>query len=101
MARDPSAKPCRPSRRPIPNQSPARLVFWKDDRRRLQVRAESQQTAIAILHHELARLPWHVAKSPSEFYALGCVLGLKCVGIFDEQVRVEQFVPVFVRIGCG
>jgi hypothetical protein len=29
------------------------------------------------------------------------VLGIKCVGIFDEQVRVEQFVPVFVRIGCG
>ncbi len=29
--------------------------------RRLQVRAESQQTAIAILHHELAAVPWHVA----------------------------------------
>ena len=32
---------------------------------------------------------------------MGCVLGIKCVGIFDEQVRVEQLVPVFVRIGCG
>src|SRR5437899_7238586 len=73
----------------------------RNDRRRLEVRAEGQQTAIAILHHELARVPWHVGKSPSEFYALRCVLGIKCVGIFDEQVRVEQFVPVFVRIGCG
>src|SRR5690348_6854791 len=44
--------------------------------RRLQVRAESQQTAIAILHHELPALPWHVAKSPTEFYALGGVLGI-------------------------
>src|SRR5260370_1416555 len=43
--------------------------------RRLQVRAESQQTAIAILHHELPLVPWHVAKSASEFYALGGVLG--------------------------
>jgi hypothetical protein len=58
----------------------------KDDGRRLQVRAESQQTAIAILHHELPRVPGHVAKPPSEFHALGCVLGIKCVGIFNEEV---------------
>src|SRR5258707_14849954 len=56
-------------------------------RRRLQVRAESQQTAIAILHHELAAVPWHVAKSASEFHALGGVLGIKCVGIFNEQKK--------------
>ena len=68
---------------------------------RLQIRAEGYQTAVAILHYKLTRVPWHVGKSPSEFYALGCVLGIKCVGIFDEQVRVEQFVPVFARIGCG
>jgi hypothetical protein len=36
-------------------------------------------------------------KSPSEFYVLRCVLGVKCVGIFDEKVRVEQFVSVFVQ----
>jgi hypothetical protein len=59
----------------------------KADGRRLQVRAESQQTAIAILHHELALVPWHVAKSPSEFHALGGVLGIKCVGIFNEQKK--------------
>jgi len=41
------------------------------------------------------------AKSPSEFHALGGVLGIKCVGIFNEQVRVEQFVRVFVLVGCG
>src|SRR6266852_6139200 len=73
----------------------------KDDGRRLQVRAESQQTAIAILHHKLPLVPWHVAQSPSEFHALGGVLGIQCVGIFNEQVRIEQFVPVFVRVGCG
>jgi hypothetical protein len=33
-------------------------------------------------------VPWHVAKSPSEFYALGGVLGIKCVGIFHEQVGI-------------
>src|SRR5438477_214402 len=42
-----------------------------------------------------------VGRSPSEFYALGCILGIECVGIFNEQVRVEQFVPVFFRIGSG
>src|SRR6266853_3492666 len=73
----------------------------KDDGRRQHVRAESQQTAIAILHHELPFVPWHVAKSPSEFYALGGVLGMQCVGIFNEEVGVEQFVRVFVRIGGG
>jgi hypothetical protein len=69
--------------------------------RRLPVRAESQQTAVAILHHELPLVPWRVAKSPSEFYALGGVFGIKSVGIFHEQVGVEQFVRVFVRIGGG
>ena len=78
------------------------LIFeGSDTRRRLQVRAVSQQTALAIFHHELARVPWHVGNFPSEFYALRGVLGIKCVGFFDEHVRVEQFVPVFVRIGCG
>ena len=55
-------------------------------RRGLQVRAESQQTAIAILDHELPLVPWHVAKSPSEFYALGGILGIECVGIFNDEV---------------
>src|SRR6266478_2689077 len=50
---------------------------------------------------ELAAVPGHVAKAPSEFNALGGVLGIKCVGIFHEEVRVEQFVRVFVRIGGG
>src|SRR5438874_2481313 len=34
-----------------------------DDGRRLKVRDESQVTAITILHHELPRVPWHVAES--------------------------------------
>ena len=41
----------------------------RDNRRRLQVRAECQQTAIAILQHELARAPWHVGRASSEFDA--------------------------------
>src|SRR6059058_551984 len=46
-------------------------------------------------------MPWHVAKSASEFHALGGVLGIKRVGIFNEQVGIEQFVRVFVRVGGG
>jgi hypothetical protein len=81
----------RPSAKPDAGSAESRFLAirlqgrssGRDDRRRLQVRTESQQTAIAILHHELARVPWHVGRSPSEFYALGCVLGIECVGIFD------------------
>src|SRR5256885_9047052 len=47
-----------------PASPPARLPSGQCGR--LQVRAESQQTAIAILHHELTRVPWHVGKAPSE-----------------------------------
>ncbi len=59
--------------------------------RRLQVRAESQQTATNVKSSG----EWRVTsgektksggKSPSEFYALGGVLGIKCVGVFNEQV---------------
>jgi len=49
----------------------------RDRGRRLQVRAESQQAAVAIFHHELAAVPWRVVKSPSEFHALGGVLGIE------------------------
>lgn len=78
----------------MPGHSPARSV-WRPDETGQQVRAERQQTAVASLHHELARVLWCVAKSLSEFHAPGRVLGVKCVGIFDEQVRVEQFLTVF------
>src|SRR5260370_1690472 len=70
----------------------------------LEVRAESHQTAIAILHHELALVLGHVAKSPSEFHALGGVLGIKCVGIFNEQagsfaqgLQVQTLKPGAIR----
>jgi hypothetical protein len=46
-------------------------------------------------------MPGHIAKFPSEFNGLGGVLGIECVGVFDEEVCVEQFVRVFVGIGCG
>ena len=68
---------------------------------RLQVRAESQQTAIAILHHELAPAPWHVAKSSSEFYALGCVLGIKSIGIFDRQYASSNSSPYLSGLASG
>src|SRR5260370_17672873 len=42
--------------------------------RRLQVRAEGQQTAIAILHHELPLVPGHVPNASSEFPPFGAVL---------------------------
>jgi len=49
----------------------------KDNGRRLQVRAESQQTAIAILHHELLLVPGHVAKSPKSGGECGSVRKLE------------------------
>src|SRR5258705_1502559 len=58
-------------------------------------------SAVAILDQELAAVPGHVAESTSEFYALGGVLGIECVGVFHEEVGVEQFVRVFIRIGGG
>jgi hypothetical protein len=67
----------------------------------LHVRAEGQQTAVAILHYKLSRVPWHVAKSPRELHSFGGVLGIKRVCIFYVEICVEQFVIIFVRIGCG
>lgn len=45
-------------------------------------------------------MPWHVGNSPNELYALGCILGIKRIGIFDDKVCIEQFFPAFIRIGC-
>src|SRR5690242_9362579 len=70
-------------------------------RRGLQICSEGQQTAIAILHDKLSGLPWRVANLASELDALGGVLGVEHVRIFDRQVCIEQFVRVFVRIGSG
>jgi hypothetical protein len=68
---------------------------------KLQARAEGQQTPVAILHHKLSRVPWHIGKSPRELDAVGGVLGVKRVCVFDMEVCVEQFVLIFIRIGCG
>jgi len=67
----------------------------------LQVCAEGEKTTLTILHYKLARFPWHVGQMPSELHASGCVLRIKRVRIFDEQVGVEQFVRIFIGIGCG
>jgi hypothetical protein len=42
-----------------------------------------------------------MSASPREIYASGCVLRIECVGVFDGNIGVEQFVPVFIRVGCG
>jgi hypothetical protein len=63
---------------------PQRGVPKRGGRDRLQIRAEGEQTTVAILHYKLARVPRHVGESPSELHALGCILGVKRVRIFDE-----------------
>ena len=63
-------------------------------------RTEGQETPVAVLHHELARLPGHVGELPGERHAVGFVLGVKRVRIFDKEVCVQQLLLVFVGIGC-
>ena len=64
-----------------------------------EARAESQQTAIAILHHGLAAVPGHVAKSSGEFHALG-VVGIECVAIcpseLEKQSKPRCYIPNLV-----
>jgi hypothetical protein len=67
----------------------------------LQLRTEGEKTAVTILHHKLARFPWHVGEPASELHASGSVLGEQRVSIFDEYVGVQKFVRIFIRIGCG
>ena len=45
-------------------------------------------------------MPWHIGQSAREFHASSCILSVKRVRIFDEYVRVEQFVRILVGIGC-
>jgi len=63
----------------------------KGDGRRLQVRAESQQTAIAILHDELAAVPWHVDKSPKSGGECGSVRKLEGskVGMLKREAKAD------------
>ena len=64
-----------------------------------RVRAEGKQSAIAIPHHKLMRVPWHVEKSSREFEAPRCILSVKRARIPPEYVGVEQFVRILVGIG--
>src|SRR5262249_26225661 len=77
------------------------LQSQRRGRDRLYVRTERQQTAVAVLHDKLPRVPWHVRKFTRELHAAGCVLGKKSVRIFDKEVCVEQFIVILVWIGCG
>jgi len=45
------------------------------NRHRLQVCAESEKTAVTILHDKLAQFPRHVGAAPSEIHASSHVLG--------------------------
>jgi hypothetical protein len=42
-----------------------------------------------------------VGKSTREFHASSCILSAKRVRIFDEYICIEQFVRLFVGVGCG
>ena len=42
-----------------------------------------------------------LASSRVNFDAASRVLRIKRVCILDKEVRVEQFIRIFVRIGCG
>jgi hypothetical protein len=46
-------------------------------------------------------MPWHVGKSTGELHASSGIFSVKRVRVFDGYVGVEQFVRVFVGIGCG
>lgn len=46
-------------------------------------------------------MPGHVGKPAGEFHSASGVLGEEGVGIFDEEVGVEQFVWIFVGVGSG
>ena len=84
------------------SRAPSRVVFWAGaTETRLQVCSEGQQTAVAVLHHKLARVPRRIGKSARKFHASSRILSVKRVGILDEDVCVEQFVRIFVGIGGG
>jgi hypothetical protein len=67
----------------------------------LLVRTKGEQATVAIFHDKLTRVPWRVAQLARELHVSRCILGVKHVRIFDEQVRIEQLVGVFVGIGGG
>jgi hypothetical protein len=52
------------------------LVFWSSCR----IVSVAMPAMIALLASDAKR------RSPSEFYALGGILGIKCVGVFHEEV---------------
>lgn len=41
----------------------------------------------------------YIGKSPDELYALGRILGIQRIRIFDREVGTEQFLCILVRIG--
>jgi hypothetical protein len=67
----------------------------------VQVCAEGQEAAVAILHDKLAGVPGGVGEFAGELNAVGRVLGIEGVYVIDIEVGVEQLVGVFVRIGGG
>ncbi len=50
----------------------------------LRTGAEDLTTAVATTKDEVSGVPWYGGSAPSEFYAAGCVFGIKCLGTFDK-----------------
>src|SRR5215831_8728441 len=66
----------------------------------LSPRSEGEQTAVTVLHDELAGVPGRIRQASRELDTAGRKLRVERVGILDEQVGVEEFVGVLVRIRC-
>jgi hypothetical protein len=60
-----------------------------DDGDGLQIHAEGQQAAIAVLDYKFSGLPWRVGELAGELDAVACEFGEKRVCIFDPEIGVK------------
>src|SRR5689334_14073169 len=65
---------------------------------RTTIRTESEQSAVAVLHDKFATLPRHVPNLPNKLHPSPGVLRVKHIRVFDEDVCIQQFVGVLIRI---
>jgi hypothetical protein len=69
--------------------------------RMLRLAAEDEEAAVAILDDEFAGVPGSVVEEARDLDAACGVFGVERVDISDEEVGVDEFLRIFVRIGCG
>src|SRR5215203_193733 len=62
--------------------------------------AESEQTAVTVLHDEFARVPGRVGKRSRELDTAARILRVQRVRIVNGQIGVEQLVVVFAGVRC-